>query len=59
MILDPANTVTNFSGNSCKNILPQTTNPEVVNLDDRNSEKSIFFFFFLIVVRSAHKLRNQ
>ena len=46
MIFDPANTVTNFSGNSCKNILLQTTNPEVVNLDDRNSEKSIFFFFF-------------
>ena len=45
MIHDPANTVTSFPGNSSRNILLQTTNAEVINLDDRNSEKSIFFFF--------------
>ena len=37
--INPANMVTNFSGNSYKNILLQTVNAEVVNLDNRNCEK--------------------
>ena len=36
--INPANAVTNFSGNSYKNILLQTANAEVINLDNRNIE---------------------
>ena len=37
--INPANAVTNFLGNSYKNILLQTANAEVINLDNRNNEK--------------------
>ena len=43
-VINPANTVTNFSGNSYKNILLQTANAEVINLDNRNSEKCNILF---------------
>ena len=43
-IINPPNTVTNFSGNSYKSILLQTANADVVNLDQRNSEKSNVLF---------------
>ena len=43
-VINPANTVTNFLGNSYKNILLQTANPEVINLDNRNSEKCNILF---------------
>ena len=43
-IINPANTVTNFLGNPDKTILLQTTNAEVVNLDNRNSEKCNILF---------------
>ena len=41
-LINPTNTVTNFSGNSYKSILLQTANPEVVNLENRNSEIQYF-----------------
>ena len=43
-VSNSANTVTNFSGNSYKNILLQTANAEVINLDKRNSEKCNILF---------------
>ena len=43
-VINPANTVINFSGNSYKNILLQTANAEVINLDKRNSEKCNILF---------------
>ena len=43
-LINPTNTVTNFSGNSYKNILLQTANPEVVNLENRNSEIQYFIW---------------
>ena len=43
-LINPTNTVTNFSGNSYKNILLQTANAEVINLDNRNSEKCNILF---------------
>ena len=43
-VINPANTVTNFSGNSYKNILLQIANAEVVNLDNRNIEKCNILF---------------
>lgn len=43
-VINPANRVTNFSGNSYKNILLQTSNADVVNLDQRNSKKCNILF---------------
>ena len=43
-VINPANTVTNFSGNSYKNIFLQTANAEVIDLDNRNSEKCNILF---------------
>ena len=43
-IINPANTVTNFLGNPDKTILLQTANAEVVNLDNRSSEKCNILF---------------
>ena len=43
-VINPANTVSNFSGNSYKNILLQTANAEVINLDNRNREKCNILF---------------
>ena len=43
-VINPANTVINFLGNSYKNILLQSANAEVINLDKRNSEKCNILF---------------
>ena len=43
-VINSADTVTNYSGNSYKNILLQTANAEVINLDNRNSEKCNILF---------------
>ena len=44
-VINSADTVTNYSGNSYKSILLQTANAEVINLDNRNSEKCNILFF--------------
>ena len=43
-VINPANTATNFSGNSYENILLQTANAEVIDLGNRNSEKCNILF---------------
>ena len=43
-VINHANTVTNFSGNSYKSIFLENVNAEVNNLDNRNIEKYYIFF---------------
>ena len=55
-VINPANTViTNFSGNSYKNILLQTANAKVI--DNRNSEKCNILFDS--GAQRTHTLRNH